>query len=129
MNPLDVALLRFSFKILRKKRTSMWRRCCLRQNWNQAVHTEHIFIAFSGGTSITVALASRTKPCKINASSTFKKTCLKTLAIFPHPTASHVFKWKSTLCDWFSVLCIKLYVHTWCCFVSNCLSNLIIYGL
>ncbi len=38
---------RYSFKILQKKRTSMqWRLCCLRQNWNQAVHTEQYFAHF-----------------------------------------------------------------------------------
>ncbi len=47
------------------------------------------------------------------------------MVVFLHPTASHGFKWKSTLCDWFWVLRIKLYIHTWCCFVSNCLSKLI----
>ncbi len=26
-------------------------------------------------------------------------------------SASHVFKKESALCDWFSVLCIKLYLH------------------
>ncbi len=34
---------------------------CLPQNWNQAIHTERIFIAFSRGTSINVALASHTR--------------------------------------------------------------------
>ncbi len=53
-----------TFKILRKKRTSMWRCCCLPQNWNQVTHTECIFIAFSRGTSIIIALASHTREPK-----------------------------------------------------------------
>ncbi len=53
-----------TFKILRIKRTSMWRRCCLPQNWNQAVHTERIFIEFSRGTSINVELTSHTREPK-----------------------------------------------------------------
>ncbi len=56
--------IRCSFKILRKKRTSK-RRCCLRQNWNQAVRTERKCIIFSRGTSITVALASRKRESDI----------------------------------------------------------------
>ncbi len=43
----------------------------------KVVHTERIFIAFSRGTSIIVALESHTrytKPCKINVSSTLKNT-------------------------------------------------------
>ncbi len=65
-----------TFKILRKTRTSMWRRCCLPQNWNQAVHTERIFIAFSRETSIIVALASHTREPKDKSNSckfNFKK--------------------------------------------------------
>ncbi len=60
-----------TFKILWKKRTSMWRRCYLPQNWNQAVHTERVFIAFSRGTSITVALASQTRKPKANFSQVY----------------------------------------------------------
>ncbi len=46
-----------------------------------------------------------------------------------HSTASCVFKLKSnvTLCDGFSVLCIKLCIYMML-FVSNSLCNFIIYG-
>ncbi len=58
-----------TFNILRKKRTSMWRRCCVPQNWNQDVHTERIFIEFSIETSIIVALASHTREPKAMSNS------------------------------------------------------------
>ncbi len=41
--PLAAALLCCSFKIFQKKKRTMQRKSCLRQNWNQAVHTECIF--------------------------------------------------------------------------------------
>ncbi len=56
-----------------KKRTSMWRRCCLPQNWKQAVHTERIFIAFSRGISIIWCRTQESpKPCKFNCKFNFK---------------------------------------------------------
>ncbi len=43
------------------------------------------------------------------------KTYLQTLwqGFFPHHTAAHVFKWKSSLCDWFSALCMH-YMMLFC---------------
>ncbi len=50
------------------------------------------------------------------------------MVVFLHPTASHVFKWrKYSFVIGFQSFFIKLYIHTWCCFVSNCLSKLINY--
>ncbi len=56
------------------------------------------------------------KPFKIIVSSTLKNMSLNFMAgrVSPHSTASHVFKWKKknvTLCDWFSMLCIKLCIY------------------
>ncbi len=51
------------------------------------------------------------KPRQINVSSTYKKHVSRLYAIFPIPLHLMFLNEKSTLCDWFSVLCIKLYIH------------------
>ncbi len=55
------ATLFIQYIAVNERRASVWRRCCLRQNWNQAVHTERILITSSRWTFISDALASHTK--------------------------------------------------------------------
>ncbi len=68
-----------------------------------------IFILFSRGTYITVALASRLAQ---ETSSAFIKHSSKLCQFFSISLRLMFVNEKRTICDWFSVLCIKLYMHT-----------------
>ncbi len=81
VNPLDEVLLHCSFKILHEKRTSVRRRSCLPQNWNQRnlfMQNTYFMHFLEGQLSLfhsRLAQDSRMfrKPCKINVSSSFRK--------------------------------------------------------
>ncbi len=68
LNPLNAVL--HIQNIAEKENINV--RCCLPQNWNQAVHTERIFIAFSRRTSIILHSRLTREPkdmsnsCKFN---------------------------------------------------------------
>ncbi len=114
-------LRRCSFKIQQKKRTSMQRRCCLRRNWNQAVHTEHIFNSFSIYHQRHI---SSLHSCLSQESRTFRKHVKLMSHDFMVVFLHHVFKWrKYSLRLVFAIL----YIHVAVLFLIVQAIELIIY--
>ncbi len=127
-----------SFKILQKKRTSMQRWCCLddvvyvktetkpfTQNANVSHFLEgHLSLLHSCLPKESRIFRNR---FKIIVNSTLKKHVSKLYGRTSLPIPLHLVFLNEkpvNLCDWFSVLCIKLCIYMML-FVSNCLSNLI----
>ncbi len=91
---------RCSFKTLRKKNINAEKMLFTSKLEPSRSHRMHIYRISSRDvlSPLHSHLAQESgmfrKPCKINASSTFKKHVKNLWCFFLHPTTSHVFKWK-----------------------------------